>query len=131
MAFTPTATAFAPAAKASASKAKAPAPTATAARAAAIAANLDSSYTSGDNCEKDFILDDYEQDIEDRIETFVPVSAQTKERLDAIIDRKYPQSLQVNLDRDVADWLTQFGVDNSIQVNLILREVMELRKIIA
>jgi hypothetical protein len=81
--------------------------------------------------EKDFILDDYEQDIEDRIETFVPVSAQTKARLDAIIDRTYPQSLQVNLDRDVADWLTQFGVDNSVQVNLILREVMELRKIIA
>jgi hypothetical protein len=80
--------------------------------------------------EENFILDDYEQGIEDRIETFVSVSAQTKAHLDAIIDRKHPQSFQVNLDRDVADWLTQFGVDNSVQVNLILREVMELRKII-
>jgi hypothetical protein len=59
--------------------------------------------------EKDSVLDDYEQGIEDIIETFVPISAKTKARLDAIIDRKHPQPLEVNLDREIADRLTQFG----------------------
>jgi hypothetical protein len=55
--------------------------------------------------EKDFVLDDYEQSIEDGIETFVPVSAETKARLYAIVDRKPLQSLHVSLDR-VEDYAT-------------------------
>jgi hypothetical protein len=56
--------------------------------------------------EKNFVLDDYEQGIEDCIETFVPVSAQTKARLYAIVDRKPLQSLQVSLDC-VEDYATE------------------------
>jgi hypothetical protein len=48
---------------------------------------------------KNSTLDDYEQGIEDIIETFVPVSAKTKARIDAAIDKTYSPPFQVNPDR--------------------------------
>jgi uncharacterized protein (DUF4415 family) len=80
--------------------------------------------------EENFVLDEYEQGIENIIETFVPVSAETKARLDTIIDNGNV-SLQVRLDEDVAAWLEKLGTDYSTRVNLILREVMRLKKIVA
>jgi 5-methylcytosine-specific restriction endonuclease McrBC regulatory subunit McrC len=49
--------------------------------------------------EDEIVLDDYEQGIEDIIEKFVPVSAEKKAKIDAIIDAhaaKHPESTPVS-----------------------------------
>jgi len=40
--------------------------------------------------ESDIVLDEYEQSVENTLETFTPVSPETRRRLDAILAREEP-----------------------------------------
>jgi uncharacterized protein (DUF4415 family) len=79
--------------------------------------------------DNEIILDDYEQSIEDMVETLVPVSPETKAQFDAIIDSRESEPIQVNLANDVSSWVKKLGNNYSLIVNELLREVIKLQKI--